>query len=112
MSPPTDGRAITVRLDAVEALAAELSVLAGDLSDDAALCRSAAASLYAALSGDTGWWAGSAATTWSALTEVVAARSGAVAGSLVSAVGAYRAAEAALAERIAFARSEKPAVGR
>jgi hypothetical protein len=112
MSPPTDGPAITVRLEAVEALATELSVLAGELSDDAALCRSAATSLYAALSGDTGWSAGSAATTWSALTEVVAARSGAVAGTLVSAVAAYRAAEAALAERIAFARSEKPGAGR
>ncbi len=112
MSPPTDGPAITVRLDAVEALAAELSVLAGELVDDAALCRSTATSLYAALSGDTGWSAGSAATTWSALAEVVAARSGSVAGTLVSAVAAYRAAETALAERIALAGSEQSGCGR
>jgi hypothetical protein len=38
----------------------------------------------------------------------VGARSGAVAGTLASAVAAYRAADAALAERLAFARSEKP----
>jgi hypothetical protein len=112
MSPPTDGPVITVRLDAVEALAAELAALAGELSDEAALCRSTATSLYSALSGDAGWSAGSAATAWAALAEVVGARSGAVAGTLVSAVAAYRAADAAMAERIAFARSEKPGVGR
>jgi hypothetical protein len=112
MSPPTDGPAITVRLDAVEALAAELSALAGELSDDAALCRSTATSLYVALSGDEGWSAGSAATAWAAVADVVAARSGAVAGTLVSAVAAYRAADAVMAQRLAFARSEKPGGGR
>lgn len=112
MSPPTDGPPITVRLEAVEALAAELSALAGELADDAALCRSAAASLYSGLSGDPGWAAGSAATSWGALVDVVAARSDAVAGTLVSAVAAYRAADAALARRLAFARSEKPGGGR
>jgi hypothetical protein len=108
MSPPTDGPAIAVRLDAVEALAAELSSLACELVDEAALCRSATGSLHAGLSGDEGWSAGSAATTWAALAEVVGARSGAVAGTLASAVAAYRAADAALAQRLAFARSEKP----
>lgn len=111
MSPPTDGPAITVRLDAVEALAAELSVLAGELADDAALCHSAATSLYSGLSGDTGWSAGSAATGWGGLAEVVAARSGAVAATLASAVAAYRAADVALARRLAFARSEKTGGG-
>jgi hypothetical protein len=112
MSPPTDGPVITVRLDAVEALAAELSALAAELSDDAALCRSAATSLYSALSGDEGWSAGSAATAWASLADVVGARAGAVAGTLVSAVAAYRAADLALAERIAVGRSEKPGGGR
>jgi hypothetical protein len=103
MSSPTAAPTFSVRLDAVDALAAELAALAGDLSEDGALCRSAATSLVSALGGDEGWSAGAAATAWAVLAEVVAARAGAVAGTLVAAVVAYRSADQALAEQIAAA---------
>jgi hypothetical protein len=107
MSAPTAGPTIAVQFDALDALAAELAALARELSDDAALCRATATSLYAALVGEEGWAAGSAATAWAALAEAVAARSGAVAGTLVGAVAAYRAADAALASRIGAGTSHE-----
>jgi hypothetical protein len=100
MSLPTDGTALSVRPEAVTALAAELTALGGELSDDAALCHAAAASLYAALSADEGWAAGSAATAWARLTDAVAQRSAAVAATLLGALAAYRTADASLASRI------------
>ena len=103
MSPPLAAPTFSVRPDAVEALAAELAALAGDLSEDGALCRSAATSLGTALGGDEGWSAGAAATAWAVLAEVVAARTGALAGTLVAAVAAYRSADLALAGRITTA---------
>ncbi|MGZ4572983.1 MAG: hypothetical protein ACXVYC_18425 [Blastococcus sp.] len=93
--------AISVQLDAVEALAAELAALAAELDDDAGLCRATAASLSTALGGDEGWAAGSAGSLWAALTGVIAARTRAVAGTLVAAMDAYRAADRALARRMA-----------
>jgi hypothetical protein len=112
MSPPTDGPALTVRFDAVEALAAELTALAGELSDDAAICRSTATSLYSALSREEGWSAGSAATSWAALADVLATRTGAVAGTLLSAVAAYHAADAAMAQCLALPRPDEQGGGR
>ena len=106
MSPPVAAPTVTVRPDTVEALAAELAALAGELSDEAALCRSTATSLYTALSGDEGLAAGSAATAWAVLAEVVGARSEALGRTLVAAVGAYRATDRSLAERIASGRSD------
>jgi hypothetical protein len=91
---------LSVQLDAVEALAVELAGLATELAGDAALCRSTATSLGAALGGDEGWTAGGVAVAWGGLTEVVADRADAVAGTLLAAVAAYRDADAALAERI------------
>jgi hypothetical protein len=91
---------ITVQLDAVEALAAELGVLAAELGDEADLCRSTARSFPAALPGHEGWTAGAAATAWGSLATVVAARTSAVAVTLTGATAAYRAADAALSEGI------------
>jgi hypothetical protein len=91
---------ISVQLDAVDALAAELAALAGELGDEAELCRSTARSLFAALDGHEGWAAGAAATAWGSLTEVVAARTAAVAATLTAATTAYRAADAAMSEGI------------
>jgi hypothetical protein len=108
MSPPTEDPSFSVQLDAVAALAAELAALAGELSDDAALCRSTATSLSSALVGEISWWAGSAATGWGALTEVVAARSAAVAGTLETAVAAYRADDLALAASIGSGLPHRP----
>ena len=91
---------ISVQLDAVEALAAELGGLAAELDDEADLCRSAARSLSSALHGHEGWTAGATATAWGSLVTVVAARTSAVAATLTRATAAYRAADAALSEEI------------
>jgi hypothetical protein len=103
---------ISVQLDAVDALAAELAALAGELDDDAGLCRSTARSFASALDGHEGWTAAAAATAWGSLTEVVAARTAAVAATLTSATAAYRAADTALSAGmsagLAGAHSRRP----
>jgi hypothetical protein len=91
---------ISVQLDAVAALAAELTALAAELDDEAALCRSTASSFASALPGENGWAAADAATAWSGLTAVVAERGRAVAATLAAAVDSYRAIDTALAGRI------------
>ncbi len=91
---------ISVQLDGVAALAAELAALALELGEDVRLCTSAAASLAAALSAEEGRRAVVAATGWSGLTRSLAERAGAVGATLDAAVASYRAADAALAERI------------
>ena len=91
---------ISIQLDTVEALAAELAALARRLTADAQLCTSTAASFLTALGGDDGWEAGAAATAWSGLAEVLAEGAGAVATTLHSAVVAYRAADTGLAGSI------------
>jgi hypothetical protein len=91
---------ITVQLDAVEELAAELAALAGRLSDDARLCTSTAASFATALGGDDGWRARATTTAWASLTEVLAEGAGALASTLFAAAAAYRAADAGLAGAI------------
>lgn len=96
---------ISVQLDAVQALAAELAALATELDHEAALCRSTAGSFATALPGEQGWAAADAATAWAGLTAVVADRSRAVALTLAAAVDSYRATDAVLSRRIALRRS-------
>jgi hypothetical protein len=111
MSSPTTEPTISVQLDTVEALAAELAILSSQLADDAARCRSGAAALFEGLARDVGWAAGSAATAWATLTGIVADRTDAVAGTLVAAVASYRAADAQLAdgmERASVHRGDGP----
>jgi hypothetical protein len=97
---------IRVQLDAVTALAAELSALAGELDDQTRLCRSAASSLFAALPGEEGLTAGAAGGTWAALLAALADRTAAVSGVLGRSVNAYRAEDAALAGRIPTPRRD------
>jgi hypothetical protein len=97
MTYPLSEPSFTVVPDAVEALGTELRGLAAELADDAQEIRSAATSFPAALGGHDGWVAGGAATAWGRLIEVVAARAGALAGTLGAAAAAYRAEDAALA---------------
>ncbi len=99
---------ISVHLDEVGALAAELAALAAELDDDARMCRSTATRLADALGGQEGWRAGALATAWGALAAVVADRAGAVAASLVAATVAYRDADAALAGSLATADPRPP----
>ena len=91
---------ISVQLETVDALAAELAALAADLVEEEGLCRSTSRSLTAALDGDEGWTAGATATAWASLVGVIAARTAAVAATLSGATAAYRAAEAALSQGI------------
>jgi hypothetical protein len=112
MSLPIPVQTISVQLDAVEALAGELAALAAELADDAGLCRSTAASLTAALGGEEGWTAGAAAIAWASLEGFVAARTGALAATLVDAVAAYRAEDAVLSERLGSGRLDAVPVPR
>jgi hypothetical protein len=101
---------ISVQLDAVQALAAELHALAAELDDEAALCRSTAGSLGAALPGEVGRLAADAGSAWSGLTGLLADRSRAVAATLAGAVDSYRATDLALSQRLGSRRSGAVAV--
>jgi hypothetical protein len=91
---------ISVQLDGVEALAAELAALATSLAGETRLCASAAASLSAALGDDAGWFARAAATGWGSLTGLLAEGSASMATTLSAAVASYRAADLALAGQV------------
>jgi len=91
---------ISVQLDAVEELAAELAALAVALAHEAPLCTSTVGSLATALGGREGFLAFSAGSGWPRLVEAVADRTDAISTTLVTAVDAYRALDAGLAERI------------
>ena len=97
MSHPLPGTSFTVVPDAVTALADELAILAVQLTEDVARTRSAAGSFPEALEGHEGWAAGATATSWAGLCDVLASRTGALAGTLRAAVAAYVAEDAALA---------------
>jgi hypothetical protein len=103
---------IRVQLDAVEGLAAELGTLAGELDDETRRCRSAASSLFAALPGELGLTAGAAAGTWAVLLAALTQRTEAVSGLLRTSVDAYRAEDAALADRIPDPRRDPDGAGR
>ena len=94
---------ISVQLDAVEALGAELTHLAGDLSEVAGSCAATPNRFQAALPGDTGWQAGVTGAAWAALVALLADRTRAVAATLVAAVADYRATDRDLAAAIAVA---------
>lgn len=88
---------IAVQLDAVTALAQELSLLAAQLAEETPVCRGAAASLSAALGDGAGSAAAAAATAWGGLAEDLAEECAATAQTLTGAVAAYRSADAELA---------------
>jgi hypothetical protein len=91
---------ITVQLDALEVLAAELTALAGELSDDADRCAAVAGPLAGGLGGDAGLSAIAAAGAWASLTRVVADGTRTVGVTLSAAVAAYRAADEARVRRL------------
>jgi hypothetical protein len=88
---------ITGQLDAVAALADELSLLAARLAEEPPVCRTAAATLATALDDAVGELAAAAATAWGAVAEVLADECAATAHTLHAAVAAYRSADAGLA---------------
>jgi hypothetical protein len=97
VSHPLPGESFTVVPDGVAALAAELAVLAAQLTEDVDRARSAAGSFPEALGGHEGWAAGATATAWACIYDVLAGRARALAGTLRAAVAAYLAEDAALA---------------
>jgi uncharacterized protein YukE len=100
---------ITAQFDAIDTLAAELAGLAAELAGEAQLCRSTAVSLGTAVSGDAGERAGAAGSGWAGVLELLGQQTGALAGTLVAAVDAYRMADATLADRV-LTRRHTPAV--
>lgn len=99
---------ITAQFDAIEQLAAELAGLAAELTEEAQLCRSTAASLGTAVSGSTGERAGAAGSGWAAVLELLGRQTGALAATLSAAVDSYRTADAVLADRV-LTRRHPPA---
>ena len=91
---------ISVQLDALTALLAELSALGVELEQEGELCASTGRSLAAALEGPVGADAGAAGEAWTGLVTTLAARTLAVAGGLEAAVAAYRAADAGIAGQL------------
>ena len=91
---------IAAEFDAIDALAAELAGLAAVLAGDAQLCRSTAVSLGTAVSGPAGESAGAAGSGWGTALELLGQQTRALAATLSAAVDSYRAADAALADRV------------
>ena len=90
---------IAVQLDELEALATELAALGAQLADRESICRGVISTPVDALGGSEGDAASDVAAAWASLLGLLSDRTGAAAGALVSAVAAYRAADAAMADR-------------
>jgi uncharacterized protein YukE len=91
---------IAAHFDAIDTLAAELAGLAAELAGEAQLCRSTAVSLGTAVSGGAAESAGAAGSGWGTALELLGKQTGALAATLSAAVDSYRAADAALADRV------------
>jgi len=99
---------IAVQLRAVQDLAEELAALAAELSGEAELCRSATHALSTAVDGETAEAAGRLGAGWAGLVDLLAEGTRAVAGTLGAAVTSYRLADAALSDRVLYARAGVP----
>ncbi len=91
---------IAAEFDAIDTLAAELAGLAAELAGEAQLCRSTAVSLGTAVSGGAAESAGAAGSGWGTALELLGQQTRALAATLSAAVDSYRAADAALADRL------------
>jgi hypothetical protein len=91
---------ISVQLDALAALLAELTVLGAELGEEARLTGATGRSLGTALAGPVGADAAAAGAGWDDVLTTLAARTMAVAATLDAALAGYRAADAGLAGRI------------
>ncbi len=99
---------VAAEFDAIDTLAAELAGLAAELAGEGQLCRSTAVSLGTAVSGAAGQSAGAAGSGWGTALELLGQQTRALAATLSAAVDSYRAADAALADRV-LARRHSPA---
>ncbi len=91
---------IAAEFGAIDTLAAELAGLAAELAGEGQLCRSTAVSLGTAVSGAAGQSAGAAGSGWGSALELLGQLTRALAATLSAAVDSYRAADAALADRV------------
>ena len=91
---------ISVQLDALAALLAELSALGVELEREGELCAPTGRSLGAALEGPAGIGAGVTGAGWTDLVTTLAARTLAVAATLEAAVAGYRVADAGIAGQL------------
>ena len=91
---------VAAQFNAIDTLAAELAGLAAELAGEAQLCRSTAVSLATAVSGGAAESAGAAGSGWGTALELLGQQTRALAATLSAAVDAYRAADAALADRV------------
>jgi hypothetical protein len=91
---------ISVQLDALAALLAELSAIGVELEQEGELCAATGRSLGAALAGPVGAEAGAAGAGWTDLVTTLAARTLAVAATLEAALATYRVADAGIAAQL------------
>ena len=91
---------ISVHLDALAALLAELTALGAELADDEHVTAATGRSLGSALDGPVGEAAAAAGAGWAEVVTTLAARTLAVAATLDAALAAYRAADAGIAGQI------------
>ncbi len=94
---------IAIEYDAVDALVAQLTGLAGEMSVRAEDCRSTPPALAAAVSGDAADAAAAAGAAWSALLESLAQQVGTFAHALGALSAEYRFVDAALAAGLGVA---------
>jgi hypothetical protein len=91
---------ISVQLDVLAGLLADLRVLGGELTDDAAVTAATGRGLERALPGPVGEEAARAGAEWATALAALTVRTLAVAATLDAALSAYRAADVGLAEQI------------
>jgi hypothetical protein len=101
---PGPAEPISVQPAALEALAAELSAVAAELSQDADLCRSAAPTVPTALGGE-GWAAQVCIAAWASLEETLADGARSLGATLSAAVAGYADEDYSLSARIRSGRS-------
>ena len=103
---------ISVQLDVLGGLLAELRALGVELTGEQQLTAASGQALARSLAGPVGDEAGAAGAEWAGALGALAARTLAVAATLDAALAAYRAADLQLADRLTPARPGLPAVPR
>ncbi|MGY5883693.1 hypothetical protein [Modestobacter lacusdianchii] len=91
---------ISVQLDALGALLAELTALGAELGEEGELAEVTGRSLGTALAGPVGAGAATAGAGWAEVLTALAARTLAVAATLHGALDAYRRADAGIAGQL------------
>jgi hypothetical protein len=91
---------VSVQLDALAGLSADLRVLGAELTEDQQLSSATGWSLERALAGAAGEEARQVGAAWAGVVAALAVRTQVVAATLDAALAAYRAADAGLAGQV------------